>query len=281
METLLAIIKEPAEEKSFIGYVARFAHDLHTNVHLIYVQEPHDQNLAQPSAVGLASSLQVQEDNAKNANKEFAGIIEEISNEFSIDIPITYSTEIARVVSVINNYISENKASMVILEEEEKSSFWAQSSSTIDVVNQVNCPLWIIPFDASYSQFRKIVYATDYKEEDIKTLKNLMGLTYRFSPVITALHITESSDFEEKIKEAGFMDMVHSKTGYRNISVISLNEKDHENSAKLINDYALANDADLIVVLKENKNFFSRILKPSATKKIIKEARLPVLVYYY
>jgi len=86
---------------------------------------------------------------------------------------------------------------------------------------------------------------------------------------------------EEKIKEAGFMDMVHSKTGYRNISVISLNEKDHENSAKLINDYALTNDADLIVVLKENKNFFSRLLKPSATKKIIKEARLPVLVYYY
>ena len=76
-------------------------------------------------------------------------------------------------------------------------------------------------------------------------------------------------------------DMLQSKTGYQKITVKSLLEKDDENAAQLINEYALNINADLIVILKENRNFLERILSPGSTKKILKEATLPVLVYQY
>lgn len=281
METLLAIINEPKKAKSFIGYVARLSLDLHTNIHLMYVQEPYDYTMGQPPVSGLATSLKAQEINAEDAKKEFDIHIRNVLREISGDVLINYSAEINFRTTIINSFISENKASMVILEEEEQNNFWSQTPSVFDIINHVDCPVWIIPFNADYKPFRKIVYATDYKEEDIDTLKNLIRLTYRFSPVITALHITDSVDFEEKVKKTGFNEMLQTKTSYQNITVKSMVEKDNESTAELINEYALKIKADLIVVLRENRSFFERILSPDSTKKILKEAQLPVLVYQY
>mgnify|MGYP001013408839 CR=1 FL=1 len=249
METLLAIINEPKKAKNFIGYVARLALDLHTNIHLMYVQEPYDYTLGQPPATGLATSVEAQKSNAEDAKKEFAMHIKNVLKEISGEVSFNYSAEMNFRTTIINSFISENKASMVIMEEEEQKSFWSQTSSNDDIINHVSCPVWVIPFNADYKPFREIVYATDYKEEDIETLKNLIGLTYRFSPVITALHITDSVDFEEKVKKTGFNEMLQTKTGYQNITVKPLVEKDRESEAKLINEYALNIKADLIVVL--------------------------------
>ena len=281
METLLAIINKPKEAKSFIGYIVHLAQDLDTNVHLMYVQEPYDYTLGQPPATGFSTSVEVMKRNAEDAKKDFAKLIQNVLNEISGEVKIDYSAEIDTTTTLINRYISDNKAGMVILEEEEKKSFWSQTSSNIDIINHVNCPVWVIPFNISYRPFREIVYATNYVEEDIPTLKNLIGFTYRFSPGITALHITYSIDFEERVKKTGFRDMFQSKTGYQKITVKSILEKDDENAAQLINEYALNINADLIVILKENRNFFERILSPGSTKKILKEATLPVLVYQY
>jgi nucleotide-binding universal stress UspA family protein len=48
----------------------------------------------------------------------------------------------------------------------------------------------------------------------------------------------------------------------------------------LINDYSSDIDANLVVMLKENRHFLERLFKPSSTKKLIKEAKLPVLVFH-
>ena len=282
MKTLLAIINEPEKAKGFIGYVAHLAQDLLANVHLMYVQEPYDYSLGQPPAsAAINSVMAIQKSNAENANKKFAMHIKEVHDTISGDISISYSVEIASLISIVEEYCTENKADMVILEDHEKSGFWFQNTSENDIINHVNCPVWVIPPGADYKPLKEIIYATDYKKEDIPTLKNLIGLTSRFSPAITALHITDSVDFEEKVKKAGFREMLQTETEYKNITVKSLVEKSNENSAQLINEYALNTNADVIVVLKENRNFIERILNPSSTKKILKEARLPVLVYQY
>jgi nucleotide-binding universal stress UspA family protein len=281
METLLAILNEPKKAKGFIGYVARLSKDLDARVHMMYVQEPYDYTLGQPPASGYTASIDIMKRNAEEARNDLAGHIEDVLKEINGEVSISYSAEIDTASMVINKFITEGKASMVVLEGEEQESFWSHTSSNIDIVNHIDCPVWIIPFEAAYKPLREIVYATDFKEEDIPTLKNLIGLTFRYSPVITALHITDSIDFEEKVKKTGFKDMLQSKTGYQNITVKSLIEKDDENVSMLINEYALNINANLIVVLKENKNFFERILRPSATKKILKEATLPVLIYKY
>jgi nucleotide-binding universal stress UspA family protein len=125
-----------------------------------------------------------------------------------------------------------------------------------------------------------VIYATDYNEEDIPTLKELIRLTYFNSPTITALHITENIDFDLRIKNAGFQKMLESQVDYDNIRVKALVEDQGDDMVSLINDYATRENADLIVVLKENRRFLERLFKPSSSEKIIEKANRPVLVYH-
>ena len=90
---------------------------------------------------------------------------------------------------------------MVILEGQQDDSFWMQSSTNMDIIKMVECPVWIIPKGAIYQPFSEIVYATDYKAEDIINLKKLISLFPHLMPNITALHITDSVDFEERVKK--------------------------------------------------------------------------------
>lgn len=281
METLLAIINDPKEAKSFIGYVAHMVQDLNLKAHLMYVQEPYDYTLGQPPSASYSASVEVQKKNAEEAEEYLAKLIGEIHSEIPGDFSMYFSTEVADISVVINDYVSSKRANMVILEAAEQKSFWTFASSYFDVIERVNCPVWIIPFSTQYKPVREIVYATDYKEEDVETLKKLVGLTFSLSPSITALHICDSVDFEEKVRTTGFNEMVQTKTGYKNIAVKCMVEKDNQKASHLINEYALEVSADLIVVLKENKSFFDRIFSPDSTTKIVKEAELPVLVYKF
>jgi nucleotide-binding universal stress UspA family protein len=279
METILAIIYEPRKAKSFVGYVARLAQDLHRKVRLMYIQEPYDYTLVQPPARSYEFSLQTQKKNAEEGKKLIADYVRDFARESSIEVVFEYSAEIGFPASLIDDFINKNRTGMVILEGQEHKSLWLGPISNSDIVRQVNCPVWIIPFEAPYTGFKEIVYATDYKEEDVPALKNLISITSVFSPSVTALHITENEDFEERIKEVGFAETLQEKTGYKKLTVRTILEKKHENVAELINDFAIEIKADLITVFRENRNFFERVLKADSTRQIIKETQLPLLIF--
>jgi len=279
METLLTIINEPGSSKSFIDYVVHLADDMRINVHLMYLQEPYDYTLGQPPAPGMAYSLQVQKKNSEEATKFFEEYVGELKKNISDKISITHSAEIEMPDKIIETWVSEKKAGIIALEGEKQKSSWLQSSANLSIINSADCPVLVIPSEASYKPFREIVYATDYKEADLPTLRNLIRMTQLYSPSITALHVTDSTDFEDKVRETGFYTMLESGTGYKKITVKTLLDKNNENAAHLINEYALSINADLLVVLKENKKFFQTLFSPDSTKKIMKESHLPMLVF--
>jgi nucleotide-binding universal stress UspA family protein len=282
MKTLLAIINEPKKAESFIVYVTHLARDLHMSVHLKYIMETSNFMYGPPPVPGFTTIVQDQENTLLEEAKQTLGqYVREVIREISSGISIEYSAQLGLITDLVDEYTSDGRADMVIIEGQEHKSSWSQSASNIDIVNNSHCPVWIIPHGAVYDAYREIVYATDYKEEDIPTLKNLIGLTRKFSPSVTALHVTDSIDFEDKIMKTGFNEMLQERTDYQDISVKSLIEESNEDTAMLINEYALKVGADLLVVLKENRGFFERIFNPGSAKKIVKEAHLPVLIYKY
>jgi nucleotide-binding universal stress UspA family protein len=282
MKALIAMILEPEGSRGFIEYAVNLARDLNTNVHLLYVENPDNIPLGTPDMTG-AATVQLQrilEERVKHAKATLGRYAEDLMDQISGKIIMDISAETDTERSVLERMIRENEDQMVIMESSGVDSFWAGRSPTRDIVSNVGCPIWVVPRDAEYETFRQIIYATDYNEEDIPTLLRLIGLTHSFSPHITALHITDSVDFDLKVKKAGFQEIIRAKTDYRKINVETLMEKDRDDVARIINDYAARTGADLIVVLKENRNFLERIFRSSSTDKIIKHARIPVLVYH-
>jgi hypothetical protein len=281
MKTLVAIINEPKNSIDFIRYVSNMAGDLKLNLHLLYSENLSTYPLGTTGATGIEIA-QVQSNQRmliEDAKKILESHIKEISSEISKEVFIDYTSELGDTATIVSKMLSESKVHMAAFEGQRNENFWAQSSNVMQIIDKLTCPVWIIPKNALYFPYSRIIYATNYKEEDITSLKNLTTLAEPYTPNITALHITDSIDFEEKVKKAGFLEMVKKRTSNELLSVKVLRENNTYNTSEIINDYALRIKANLIVVLKENKSFFEQIFKTDSTKEIIEISNLPILVY--
>ena len=279
MKTLLAIVNEPDDSGGYVKYALDLAAGLKADLHLLYVQNPANYPLGVPGLTGEAS-VQI-EANLLNLAGEAKKIIARHVEEHSTgEVSVKISAMTGFIKPFIEELIDDGKIGMVLMESMDHAGFWMHDSTNMDIIRNVSCPVWVVPQKSAYHPFRKILYATDYLEEDIPTLKKLIALAGPFSSEITALHITESDDFEIRIRRAGFQEMVRTKTAYDQVSVKSLVEKSGEDVGQLINDYASLIHADLIVVLKENRRFLERLFKSSVTREIIEKAKMPVLVYH-
>lgn len=282
MKTLLAIINNPNNSDSFIKYILQMANDLSLELHLLNIQDPQAYPIGSAGATG-AAALQFERNFEKERERDLEIIREKVSivkNTLSLNVSSRFYSEVGSRNMMAEKYISEGKGDMLVLEGQEEENFWSLHATNMDIVMQVTCPVWIIPNTAEYKAFKKIIYATDYNEEDIQTLNNVISLTGNYSPTIIALHVLKSSDFHEKVLSSGFQDMVEKQTDYKDISVKTLKEESDRNIGKTVNDFSIKENADLLIILKENRGFFERIFKPSLTNKILTETELPVLVFH-
>jgi nucleotide-binding universal stress UspA family protein len=79
---------------------------------------------------------------------------------------------------------------------------------------------------------------------------------------------------------SGFENIVKQKTEYDRITFETIIDNEDKETGEYINEFAIKKNADLIVLLKENKNFMDRIFKSGSTRKVLKRANLPVLIYH-
>ena len=282
MKTLLAIINEPRESKGFIRYVAQMAANLKFGVHVLHVHTPINYPLgATPGAMGQGS-FQMQktmEEMAENSKIVLSRYINEVSAEISGNVITGFSSEVGGTELIADQVINEGNIDMAIIESRQEESFWTQTSNNMDLISELKCPVWIIPKGEVYTPIKNIVYATDYNEEDVTNVKKLISLFQDLKPNVTALHITDSRDFNDRVKKAGFKDMLLEKVPYPSLIVKAIHRQNDDDVAQLLADFAETNHTDLVVVLKQNKSFFERLFKANHTKEILKKSELPVLVF--
>jgi nucleotide-binding universal stress UspA family protein len=282
MKTILGMIRDPQTSDGFIQYLFELAKDLNVQVHLLYVENPAQYPLGVQDTTGAAlanlqKSLEKKVDEGKKIlNQHLQEMMPTIAGKVIVEV----STRIGNEAMLIDEMVNKGQAHMLAVEYRHMSGFWQKDSFVKEMMRSVRCPVWVVPEDTEYKGLHHIVYATDYHEEDIRTLQRLIDLTGSFSPEIEALHITDSIDFDEKVKKEGFQKMLVKKTGYAQISLTSLHEHNGHDMTKLINSYANRTKTDLIVVLKENKNFLERIFTPSSSEKIVSETKRPILVFH-
>jgi nucleotide-binding universal stress UspA family protein len=283
MKPLALLIDEIDNSKELIRFAALLGKDISAKLHVLYVQNP--QVYGASSYMGASGATVAmypsQLQNIANEVKEkAAGFIKEIKAEHHGIPSIEFKSEIGAASAILKEKVENNAYDMVMLQSHAEQSFLLQDSLIMDVVRNVPCPIWIIPPDSKYQPLNKIIYSTDHNEEDITTLKGLISLVKPFDPEIMALHISNDGDFENKLKSKGFAAMLSEKTGHNKVSVKMIADEDGKDAVESLINEAEKEKANLIVVLKENKNFFERLFKSSFTAELVKETQLPILVFH-
>lgn len=280
MENLLAIIQEPSNSEKYLKYVLEFAKDFNSKVKLLYVcpSEKYSHSADLISAQSIDINLNIFED--KEKSKELIeNIVNKLKSEIKIETEISVVVENGKEISTYNEITKIIDFDLVIFNSNNEGGTKNSHSSTLEIFRKLNCPLLIVPNNYEYKSLNKIVYATDYKDSDIKTIKELLCQTKSFEPEIITLHITDSTDLHERAMKYGFKDVLIHDTGYQKIDIKVFKEEKGKDIGEYINEISTRMKADILVLLKENHNFFDRIFKFSAAESIVQEVNIPIWVF--
>lgn len=146
-------------------------------------------------------------------------------------------------------------------------------SHTEDVIDKVKTPLLCIPEGALYSGFGKLVYASDFAEEDKLAIQEVISFATMFDARVNVLHINQG---EADVHYEQFVDELRSFIQYDKIGFVNKEFKDAVGLC--INEYMQETDSDLLVVFKQHRNFVQSIFHKSLTKVLAYSSNKPLLV---
>lgn len=282
MRTILALVEFPNDSQHYIHYAASLASDLETNLDLLYVAEPTNMTVGTPgvAAPAMAEVYKTDQQNAGYQLKEMESQVDLFQSHMKYNVEINCYAEVGNPLDTVQKYMNKGSRGMVLIESGRNNNLWFQEATNMDIIRNLEFPVWVIPYKAEYESIKKIIYASDKNENDLDTMRKLVLQFYQNQPEITALHISDSKDLVENLDTRGFLEKIRTEIDYSKVNLkLHLDEKG-EDLGTIINDYSTGNNADLVAVLKENKNFLERLFKGSDTKKIINKSEVPVLVYH-
>ncbi|QSE96532.1 universal stress protein [Fulvivirga lutea] len=145
-------------------------------------------------------------------------------------------------------------------------------SNTEDVIDEVRRPVMCIPSNASFTKFKKIVYGSDYLEEDKVAIQEVISFATMFDARINVVHVNSENEDEEYKK---FTQELKSFIQYNKITFTN---RQYDDIGKGLLEYMNSENADLLVAFKRKRNIVESIFSKSITKILSHTSDKPLLI---
>lgn len=146
------------------------------------------------------------------------------------------------------------------------------------VVRKTDIPAMVIPLGCSFSPIQRILYATNFAENDLQSIYLLTRYFKSFRPRITILHVQYPGAKQvDRQRMDEFTDQVKQNIPYAAMDFLL---QEGESVGEIIQEIATYKEYDLLCLSMRRLNPFDRVTTRSETKKVVKDPRLPVLVLH-
>lgn len=171
------------------------------------------------------------------------------------------------------------KADMIVMGTKGASGIkqFFTNSVTYDVIEDVPCPVMVIPEDATFSPIKKIMFATDYGSTTEKHIQFIRDFSLAYNSEVKIVHINTAVD---KMQAADAAEGLKIDRVLGEEVAHSFEFVEDDNVLEGIGNYLSENeDVDmLIMVARERLDWFDSLSNPSATKSIVHHPYIPSLV---
>lgn len=215
-----------------------------------------------------AIKVELLDDFVEALNKDWIGELMHatlIDKEFRDGFPVPSIIEVAK----------KSNASYIILgstgEGETFKKFFGSIST--EIVKQSPIPVILVPPNAEYKGFKKILYASADSELDKKCIEDVCTLAKKNNGNLHIIHVVD----EDNGLDFNLVKMAESKLPKSCVEAQTLIAEDIPNA---INQYAEENDIDLIVMSSKIRNFINKIFHKSVTKKMAMHSTIPLMILH-
>jgi nucleotide-binding universal stress UspA family protein len=260
--------------KKAIDYAVTFAEVYHSKIVLVHAYAPLIYDPAMLTYIDGSEIAQLKNHELKKLEQEKKKIAKRLEN------PVTSIFVEGMTKQSILTAIQKSGPQLVVMGTTgasalEKSIF---GSISLSVVNDSHKSVLVVPEKAPVSKIKRIVFATDYHENDIKALSFLIDLAEKVKAKIDVVHIA-NEDFSNEYEKESMNALKEKIEKKHNTSALSYHVLRGDKIATEIEKYCRKSKANLLALSRESRSFFTQILIPSITKKMIYHSEIPLLVF--
>jgi hypothetical protein len=285
MKTNLLILDSYKNIDDLIAFAFSFSNKTKRHLKIVYVFdfEWMRQTFMVGSAGPVDPALVVAERNAKKEFHVAETKIREVAGSYikkhSLKIPFEIHITEQNRIGIVEEEM--DRTSDLILLISNHQSYSEASGGLVgypNLIEHVNCPVFVIPENIRQALIKDVVYATDFHPDDLKSIKHLLRLLDNWEDMeLTVLHNEKDFEFREKLQWLGFRELIKEETKAKNLH-FSL--KNQNNTISAFEEFVAEKDPGLMVILKEKKGFFEEIFTSNETKSVLTHFNKPVLVYH-
>lgn len=252
------------------------ADKLGAGIHLLHVVYPQVDSFDAPMIATQATRAQIEAAEEVMKSYREAGLAaakEDLKNAPLIQTSI----EIGSAVTVINSIAEKDRFQLIIMGTRGEHSTLEKLLGTVasGVVSSAPCPVVVVPETAETKNIMRVAYATDLQVADPYEIWKAAKLLTPFQTIMHVVHFGEEGEKGATPKmeelEAFFAENVPALQ-------IRFHQFAEEELTDDINTFADQYDIDLLVMYRAHRSFPDNLFHRSATKKMSKKTRVPLLV---
>ncbi len=185
-------------------------------------------------------------------------------------------TSVGIASMVIPEVVKTNAVDMVIMgtQGEHNSVEKTFGSVTTAVMNNVDCPVLVIPTETKLERIDTVAYATDLEEADPYHIWETCKLLSPFHPIMRIVHVRQEGEH----RPLNMQDIKAFFDGRKPTLQVTFHDFTGDDVVKELDDFTKAWDVDVMVMYKPHRNFIERMFHKSLTKKETFHTHVPLLV---
>ncbi|MEM9829552.1 MAG: universal stress protein [Bacteroidota bacterium] len=179
----------------------------------------------------------------------------------------------------ITDHARINQYSMIVMGTSGVKDIFEEyvGSNTVKTIEHASCPVLCVPTEATYQKPKKVMYATNYQEEDTEALARLGLFAEPFGAELHVVHLCHHKSLSQKATHQAFQRKITEALPDTNLLFEELEYE--EDVAHGIDQYAIEQNMDMVALLYHRQNLLERWLEGSTVRDISYFATYPLLVY--
>ncbi|WP_057937735.1 universal stress protein [Algoriphagus resistens] len=172
------------------------------------------------------------------------------------------------IVKETLEYAEQINAGLIVVGTEGVNDFRENmiGSRASLIVEQSDRDVLVVPRKVYFKAPRKLVYASDYLEEDKLAIQKIVEVARFFDSEIDLVHVTTSHKALDKSLHMTMVEEIEPFIKYDKVNFVLKSFRD--DIALGLENYLQTAKGDILVTLSEKKSFFDQIFSKSLSKKM-------------
>ncbi len=210
------------------------------------------------------------------AEDKLQAISEELKKKKGLS-ECVYKLKSCKFIDGLKQCVDEEKTDLIVVGTKGHTNTKAKyvGSNASKIIEYIRKPVLCVPEGHHYHGIKRIVYATDYQEEDKVAIQWLIAMADVLKAHVEILHVSHHDNQIDKVVYNEYKEEMKNFIQYENISFDRLVFR---NVSEGIDNYMKSSSGDLLVLLDKKKSFLQSIIGQGLIKNIHHFSEYPLLV---